>query len=114
MNGDPRQRHPSGTEEEPQSRLRANTWPLNPNQNEDEVEEQTSPALPTLPEEDGSGTSESVENVCQMVPGDRAFSGKSGGKKNSARRNPWGNMSYADLIEKSIDSSPDKRLTVRK
>jgi forkhead box protein O3 len=35
-----------------------------------------------------------------------------GGKKNSARRNAWGNMSYADLITQAILNSPDKRLTL--
>ena len=33
-------------------------------------------------------------------------------KSSSSRRNAWGNMSYADLITKAIDSSPDKRLTL--
>ena len=30
----------------------------------------------------------------------------------SSRRNAWGNMSYADLITKAIDNSPEKRLTL--
>ncbi|XP_063773145.1 forkhead box protein O3 [Pseudophryne corroboree] len=33
-------------------------------------------------------------------------------RKCSSRRNAWGNMSYADLITRAIDSSPDKRLTL--
>ncbi|KAK7925541.1 hypothetical protein WMY93_007851 [Mugilogobius chulae] len=33
-------------------------------------------------------------------------------KSNSSRRNAWGNMSYADLITKAIESSPEKRLTL--
>lgn len=33
-------------------------------------------------------------------------------KSSSSRRNAWGNMSYADLITKAIDSSPEKRLTL--
>ncbi|RWS26941.1 forkhead box protein O-like protein [Leptotrombidium deliense] len=33
-------------------------------------------------------------------------------KKNSSRRNAWGNMSYADLITQAIQSSPEKRLTL--
>ena len=28
------------------------------------------------------------------------------------RRNPWGNMSYADLITQAITQSPDQRLTL--
>ncbi|KAK2890116.1 forkhead box protein O3B [Channa argus] len=33
-------------------------------------------------------------------------------RKASSRRNAWGNLSYADLITKAIDSAPDKRLTL--
>lgn len=36
----------------------------------------------------------------------------SGVKKNTSRRNAWGNMSYADLITQAIQGSPDKRLTL--
>lgn len=36
----------------------------------------------------------------------------SGPKKNTSRRNAWGNMSYADLITQAVQSSPDKRLTL--
>ena len=46
-------------------------------------------------------------------PGDGA-NGANGanGKKSSARRNAWGNHSYADLITMAIESAPDKRLTL--
>lgn len=33
-------------------------------------------------------------------------------KKNSSRRNAWGNLSYADLITKAISSATDNRLTL--
>ncbi|KAJ8270621.1 hypothetical protein GJAV_G00117230 [Gymnothorax javanicus] len=33
-------------------------------------------------------------------------------RKTSSRRNAWGNLSYADLITKAIQSTPDKRLTL--
>ena len=33
-------------------------------------------------------------------------------KKGAIRRNPWGPMSYADLITKAIQSSPDQKLTL--
>lgn len=33
-------------------------------------------------------------------------------KKNSSRRNAWGNLSYADLITHAIGSATDKRLTL--
>lgn len=33
-------------------------------------------------------------------------------KKNSSRRNAWGNLSYADLITQAITSAPENRLTL--
>lgn len=33
-------------------------------------------------------------------------------KKNSSRRNAWGNFSYADLITQAITSAVDNRLTL--
>ncbi|KAF7242362.1 Forkhead box protein O6 [Varanus komodoensis] len=33
-------------------------------------------------------------------------------KAKTSRRNAWGNLSYADLITKAIESSPEKRLTL--
>lgn len=33
-------------------------------------------------------------------------------KKNTSRRNAWGNMSYADLITQAINGAPDNRLTL--
>lgn len=33
-------------------------------------------------------------------------------RKSSARRNAWGNYSYADLITQAIEGSPEKRLTL--
>ncbi|XP_071404963.1 forkhead box protein O3 [Pithys albifrons albifrons] len=46
-----------------------------------------------------------------------AGGGLSGGpavapRKCSSRRNAWGNLSYADLITRAIESSPEKRLTL--
>lgn len=34
------------------------------------------------------------------------------GRKATSRRNAWGNLSYADLITRAIESSPEKRLTL--
>ncbi|XP_029304569.1 LOW QUALITY PROTEIN: forkhead box protein O1-A-like [Cottoperca gobio] len=49
----------------------------------------------------------------QVPPPGVAPLGSSGPRKSSSsRRNAWGNMSYADLITKAIDSSPEKRLTL--
>jgi hypothetical protein len=36
----------------------------------------------------------------------------SGAKKPWSRRNAWGDMSYADLISRAIESSPDRRMTL--
>lgn len=33
-------------------------------------------------------------------------------KAKSSRRNAWGNLSYAELITRAIESAPDKRLTL--
>lgn len=33
-------------------------------------------------------------------------------KKNTSRRNAWGNLSYADLITRAIGTAVDKRLTL--
>lgn len=35
-----------------------------------------------------------------------------GCRKSSSRRNAWGNLSYADLITKAIESTPERRLTL--
>ncbi|XP_069572561.1 forkhead box protein O1-A-like [Brachyistius frenatus] len=45
-------------------------------------------------------------------PGVPPLGGSGQRKSSSSRRNAWGNMSYADLITKAIDSSPEKRLTL--
>ena len=39
-------------------------------------------------------------------------SGASASKKNTSRRNAWGNLSYADLITQAISSSAETRLTL--
>ncbi|XP_077014144.1 forkhead box protein O1 [Tamandua tetradactyla] len=48
-------------------------------------------------------------------PGPPAAAGPLAGqprKSSSSRRNAWGNLSYADLITKAIESSAEKRLTL--
>ncbi|XP_054484976.2 forkhead box protein O3 [Agelaius phoeniceus] len=56
-----------------------------------------------------------------LSPGGAAAAAGSGGlsggpaaapRKCSSRRNAWGNLSYADLITRAIESSPEKRLTL--
>lgn len=82
---------------EPQIRARSNTWPLRPNR---EVEQQSgSPAS-----EDSNAPDAQVKEKADPL-GLTA-------KKSGSRRNAWGNLSYADLITKAIQSSPEKRLTL--
>lgn len=93
-------------------RSRANTWPVNQTERCDE-EEHDPCTLPTLPEESNSPSS-SAENLSGPIASQSGSGplGSAKNKKNSARRNPWGNMSYADLIEKAIDNAAEKRLTL--
>lgn len=76
---------------EPQTRARSNTWPLPRPENYVEPGEEAG-------------------NKCVGLPVPTPSSAPA--KKNSSRRNAWGNLSYADLITQAITSSPDKRLTL--
>ncbi|GAB6032533.1 hypothetical protein CHUAL_011426 [Chamberlinius hualienensis] len=89
---------------EPLQRVRANTWPQPRPENYVDKDDVTG----------GGGLlsdgSKGHDGLGSLVAG-------AGGvgplpKKNSSRRNAWGNMSYADLITQAIQSSPDKRLTL--
>ncbi|XP_010571756.1 PREDICTED: forkhead box protein O3 [Haliaeetus leucocephalus] len=103
---------------EPQSRPRSCTWPLQ------RPELQASPAKPAgeppadaasmIPEEEDD---EEEGGGSAMAVGSAGGGGLSGGpaaapRKCSSRRNAWGNLSYADLITRAIESSPEKRLTL--
>ncbi|XP_022130763.2 forkhead box protein O isoform X1 [Pieris rapae] len=79
---------------EPQTRARSNTWPL------------PRPENYVDPVEDGGSKKNSNQNLTGAPPLPIAT------KKNSSRRNAWGNLSYADLITQAITSSQDKRLTL--
>lgn len=68
------------------------------------------------PEESGGGSP-----LSSAASGSLASVGGGGGalggqpqtpRKSSSRRNAWGNLSYADLITKAIESTTDKRLTL--
>uniref|UniRef100_A0A3B4HBS0 Fork-head domain-containing protein n=1 Tax=Pundamilia nyererei TaxID=303518 RepID=A0A3B4HBS0_9CICH len=73
---------------EPLSRPRSCTWPL---------------PRPEFINPGDSNTSSPVPSVKQEPHPQ---------KSSSSRRNAWGNMSYADLITKAIESSPENRLTL--
>ncbi len=67
-----------------------------------------SEALPQVNEEaDGSSTSGFSTPLTGMDSPCGSPKQKSG-----SRRNPWGNLSYADLITQAIKSSPEHRLTL--
>ncbi|XP_078279587.1 forkhead box protein O3-like [Rhinoraja longicauda] len=96
---------------EPQSRPRSCTWPLP----RPEVEVKTE----VEPEGMGSGSGLAGGEGGPGGVSDTARAGASLGgadngqhRKKSSRRNAWGNLSYADLITRAINSSPDKRLTL--
>lgn len=77
---------------EPQTRARSNTWPLPRPENYVEPGDDSGNKCSGLP----------VPTPASNVPA----------KKNSSRRNAWGNLSYADLITQAITSSQDNRLTL--
>ena len=80
---------------EPQTRARSNTWPLRPKEIVKDEEART----PTST--DGDKEETPTKDPLGL-----------GAKKTSSRRNAWGNLSYADLITKAIQSSPEQRLTL--
>ncbi|XP_061536769.1 forkhead box protein O1-A [Phycodurus eques] len=53
-----------------------------------------------------------VPLLSSPVTGSPASAAAAQRKSSSSRRNAWGNMSYADLITKAIESSPENRLTL--
>lgn len=79
-----------------------------------EGEDSCSPSLATSGQENtGSPLSSQLASANTESPG---ASGQGSQpqtpRKTSSRRNAWGNLSYADLITKAIESTPDKRLTL--
>ncbi|XP_052808484.1 forkhead box protein O-like [Mya arenaria] len=79
---------------EPQTRVRSNTWPCRPVEDFGNEEQHGSPAS------DDPGVNDHHKDVLGIK------------QKTSSRRNAWGNLSYADLITKAIQSSPEQRLTL--
>lgn len=88
---------------EPVARSRSNTWPLPCPEGYVESEEPV--AVP------GEGP---VVDQARPTGAMGGLGDPTGGppKKNTSRRNPWGNMSYADLIAQAIMSSPETRATL--
>lgn len=78
---------------EPQARNRSHTWHARPRQGEE------------VSMSDQVSSNDSASSVFE----DGAASAS---KKSGSRKNAWGNFSYADLISRAIESSPEKRLTL--
>lgn len=109
---------------EPQQRARSNTWPLPRPENYVEIKEEPCDVDSMCHAGEAVAAGMLGDMAVQMgVPIDsiKLLDGSCAGgptnstaaaKKNSSRRNAWGNMSYADLITQAIQSSPDKRLTL--
>lgn len=84
-------------------RARSNTWPCHRAEVPEGVRNGEQDCSP-----------EPVDDPSSIGPGGHSPSGgiNSSIKKNTSRRNAWGNMSYADLITQAIQGSPEKRLTL--
>lgn len=103
---------------EPQSRPRSCTWPLpHPDFAAEEEDGGAAGGPPAL----AAGGGEGAENAA--APAERRTAAAASlpppgadvgqlRKAKTSRRNAWGNLSYADLITKAIESSPEKRLTL--
>ncbi|KAG9276462.1 forkhead box protein O1-B-like [Astyanax mexicanus] len=88
---------------EPQSRPRSCTWPL--------------PRPDPFPENGEllvKAEPDSVSSCREALPCSAPGLDVAGQlrKAKSSRRNAWGNLSYADLITRAIESTPEKRLTL--
>ncbi|XP_030876361.1 forkhead box protein O1-like [Leptonychotes weddellii] len=93
---------------EPLPRPRSCTWPL-PRPEFSQSNSATSSPAPS------GGAAPPPGPLSQHPPVPPAAAGPLAGqprKSSSSRRNAWGNLSYADLITKAIESSAEKRLTL--
>ncbi|XP_053700540.1 forkhead box protein O3a [Synchiropus splendidus] len=126
---------------EPQKRPRSCTWPLPrpesdagksgtndpdviPEEDDDEEEGGGGAGCAAAPGASGGGKPLQPAAVARAPRSDEAAGGSPSSanpptfpapqhlRKSSARRNAWGNYSYADLISQAIESSPEKRLTL--
>ncbi|XP_023317897.1 forkhead box protein O [Trichogramma pretiosum] len=109
----------------PQQRARSNTWPCPRPDSFIEPGQVGPPIKDVMPGEAGAQAGAQAGATGPLTPGGSVAGGASAAsaaaagpsglipiKKNSSRRNAWGNLSYADLITQAISSAPDKRLTL--
>jgi hypothetical protein len=93
--------------DEPQARPRSCTWPLQrPDFLKKPGQSAQGDATPTAVAEE----MQTVETT--DIKQDLAGVGVTTNRKNCSRRNAWGNLSYADLITKAIQSASEQRLTL--
>ncbi|KAL7888760.1 hypothetical protein AOLI_G00037340 [Acnodon oligacanthus] len=124
---------------EPQKRPRSCTWPLPesvsvkpvaadtdiiPEEEDDEEDGgamavntsisdgASSPGAPPEASANGGPATQGVQQQEQQQQQAGQQGQQTTPRKSSSRRNAWGNLSYADLITKAIESTPDKRLTL--
>ena len=88
---------------EPQLRARSNTWPVRPKDLTEDESARISSSVTTSADGDRDVEVQEKHSEQGLI-----HNKKAGG----SRRNAWGNLSYADLITKAIQSSPEQRLTL--
>uniref|UniRef100_H3B9N7 Forkhead box O3 n=1 Tax=Latimeria chalumnae TaxID=7897 RepID=H3B9N7_LATCH len=100
----------------PQSRPRSCTWPLQrPELQSSAGKSEAESAETSIIPEDQDSSSSQLSSQSPSASGGNLSNNSAGSqqqRKASSRRNAWGNLSYADLITKAIESSPEKRLTL--
>ena len=108
--------------DEPCFRSRANTWHGRSKEAAKYYQPGSQSSTPTSvddgdPEVSGSGGHSSGTGGCDsplstVIERSASISSGSGPQKSICRRNAWGNLSYAELITKAIESTPMKRMTL--
>ncbi|XP_069748883.1 forkhead box protein O1-like [Narcine bancroftii] len=100
---------------EPQSRPRSCTWPLPRPELTTVKQEDSATGTPNEEEKQEISDSSALKSESEVSLNAEVCSqsgATSAQRKSSSRRNAWGHQSYADLITKAIESSPEKRLTL--